>query len=287
MGGNGNYTSWTAAPTPIYLGLSLNAQTGLITGTPTITGFNFPALTVTDSAANTVTSFVGINAASLNQSQTITFGPLGNQTLGSSPPPLSATATSGLTVSFTSNSPSICTVSGVNISLLTVGTCSITASQPGDPTYGPATPVTQTFSISTFVPLTLSVSPGSISTVTGGSVSASFPASGGTPPYTYSASGQPAGVTAGGASLSGSPTQAGVFNVAVTVTDSSQTTASASIAISVLGLTTTALPNGTAGQLYATSLAARAAEPVRIHVLGPPDCPPDSLSPITAISPEP
>jgi len=81
-------------------------------------------------------------------SQTITFGALGAQTLGTTPPPLSATATSGLTVAFASNSPTVCTVSGVNITLIAVGTCAITASQAGNATYATATSVTQTFAVS-------------------------------------------------------------------------------------------------------------------------------------------
>jgi hypothetical protein len=80
--------------------------------------------------------------------QTISFGPLMDRTLGSSPPPLSATATSGLGVTFASNSTPVCTVSGVNITLVAVGVCSITASQPGNSTYAAAAAVTQTFSVS-------------------------------------------------------------------------------------------------------------------------------------------
>ncbi len=80
--------------------------------------------------------------------QTITFGPLSNLLLnGSSPPALSATATSGLPVAFTSNSPLVCTVFKVYITLLTAGTCSITASQGGNADYVAAPPVTQKFTV--------------------------------------------------------------------------------------------------------------------------------------------
>jgi Beta-propeller repeat len=79
--------------------------------------------------------------------QTINFGALANQILGTTVPPLSATATSGLTVGFGSNTTAVCTVSGVNITLVTTGTCSITASQPGNTTYAAAPSITQTFSI--------------------------------------------------------------------------------------------------------------------------------------------
>ncbi len=96
------------------------------------------------SAATPVTQTFTVSAAS----QTITFGPLTTQAVGVQPPALSAGATSGLAVTFTSNSTSVCTVSGTAITLLTGGTCSITASQPGNgTTYAAATPVTQTFTV--------------------------------------------------------------------------------------------------------------------------------------------
>jgi len=84
------------------------------------------------------------------ESQTITFGALSNQTLGTAPFDLRATATSALTVTFASNSKTICTVSGVNGVNLTpvkVGACSITASQAGNSTYAAAPSVTRTFTV--------------------------------------------------------------------------------------------------------------------------------------------
>jgi uncharacterized protein (TIGR03437 family) len=82
------------------------------------------------------------------QSQTITFGPPGNQALGTASFVLNATASSGLTVTFVSNTTSICTVSGATVTLVAAGTCSITANQSGDSAYSAANPVTQTFTIS-------------------------------------------------------------------------------------------------------------------------------------------
>jgi YD repeat-containing protein len=111
--------------------------------------------TCTIQATQTGTANYGA-ATPVNQSfqvtkeiQNITFGMLSNQTLESSPPPLSATASSGLGVTFSSNTLPVCTVSGVNITLAAVGICSITASQNGNATYNAATPVTQTFTVST------------------------------------------------------------------------------------------------------------------------------------------
>jgi uncharacterized protein (TIGR03437 family) len=81
-------------------------------------------------------------------SQTITFGFLADQTLGSTPPPLSAMSSSGLGVTFSPNTTSVCTLSGVNITLVAVGVCSITAIQPGNASYLAAPMVTQTFTVS-------------------------------------------------------------------------------------------------------------------------------------------
>jgi len=79
--------------------------------------------------------------------QTITFGALSDKTLGDGPFVVTASASSGLPVSFTSTTPSVCTVSGVTVTLVGAGTCSITASQAGNASYGAATPVTQSFRV--------------------------------------------------------------------------------------------------------------------------------------------
>jgi hypothetical protein len=80
-------------------------------------------------------------------SQTITFGPLSNQTLLAAPFSVSATSTSGLPVSFNSQTLSVCTVSGATVTLVAVGQCTIQATQAGNATYGAATPVSQGFQV--------------------------------------------------------------------------------------------------------------------------------------------
>lgn len=62
---------------------------------------------------------------------------------------VSATASSGLAVTFTSvNTPSVCSVSGAVVTGLTAGTCDITASQAGDGvTFAAATPQSITFNV--------------------------------------------------------------------------------------------------------------------------------------------
>lgn len=91
--------------------------------------------------------FLSIQIATSDLSQTITFESLSNQAFGATPPPLRAAASSGLPVTFTSDTPAVCSVSGANIALVSTGTCSITASQPGNSTYLAASPVVQSFTV--------------------------------------------------------------------------------------------------------------------------------------------
>ncbi len=79
--------------------------------------------------------------------QTITFGPLSDQALGTATFTVSATASSGLAVSFSSTTLSVCTVVGATVKLLITGTCTIQANQAGNANYGAATPVAQSFTV--------------------------------------------------------------------------------------------------------------------------------------------
>lgn len=78
--------------------------------------------------------------------QTITFDNPGTQTVGA-PLTLSATANSGLTVAFTSATPSVCTVSGTTATFGAAGTCTIDASVAGNGTYAAASQVAQSFTV--------------------------------------------------------------------------------------------------------------------------------------------
>jgi len=80
-------------------------------------------------------------------SQTITFGPVSDQALGTTPFSLTASASSGLPVSFTTNTNGVCTISGTVVSLVSIGICSITATQNGNAVYAVAMPVTQSFRV--------------------------------------------------------------------------------------------------------------------------------------------
>jgi len=141
----------------------------------TVTGLE-PATTATGMGAsfnNIIVTMVGDNALSVNipitgtgasiqpaaltasaaidiveQAQTITFGPLPNQPFGTAAFNVSATASSGLTVTLASTTPTVCTVSGSTVNLASAGTCTIQATQAGNATFAAATPVSASFTVS-------------------------------------------------------------------------------------------------------------------------------------------
>lgn len=102
----------------------------------------------TFSAAPNVTQSFYFDA---NTAQTISFANPGNQPLSASSVTTVATASSTLTVSITSLTSSTCTVNGFVVTFVTIGTCTLRASQAGgavgQTTYGPASPVSNSFLI--------------------------------------------------------------------------------------------------------------------------------------------
>jgi hypothetical protein len=97
----------------------------------------------TYAAATPVSRSFTVNAAS----QAITFAPLSNVILPAGPLTLSATASSGLAIAFTSTAPSVCTASGNTATILAAGTCAIQATQAGNTDYLKAQPVSQSFTV--------------------------------------------------------------------------------------------------------------------------------------------
>ena len=88
----------------------------------------------------------GLNTVLLVQ-QSITFNQPANDSLASGGVTLSAIASSGLPVSYASSTTGVCTVSGAEVTYVSAGTCTITASQPGDAAYAAAADVTQSFNV--------------------------------------------------------------------------------------------------------------------------------------------
>ena len=71
--------------------------------------------------------------------QTITFAPATTADIATKSLTLTATASSGGTVTFTSTSPENCTVAGSTLNLLKAGNCLVTATQAGTSTLAPVT----------------------------------------------------------------------------------------------------------------------------------------------------
>jgi hypothetical protein len=78
--------------------------------------------------------------------QSISFPAISNMPIGAAFA-LGATASSGLPISYNSQTPAVCSLSGGTLNLLTVGVCTVTASQFGNTTYLPATSVAQSFNV--------------------------------------------------------------------------------------------------------------------------------------------
>jgi ribosomal protein S11 len=79
--------------------------------------------------------------------QTITFPAITGTQYALSQLTLSATTSSGLAVSYTSTTPTVCTVSGSTASLLIAGTCVVDAAQAGNSIYAAAPTVAQSFAV--------------------------------------------------------------------------------------------------------------------------------------------
>lgn len=85
-------------------------------------------------------------AWTLLQAQTIDFPPIADMPVNSSFS-LVATASSGLAVTFSSQTQTVCTVAGSEASLIASGVCTIAADQSGNASYAPAPTVTQSFDV--------------------------------------------------------------------------------------------------------------------------------------------
>jgi len=123
-----------------------------------------PDLATSSGTANSITILVnggpGRPGGVGSTPQTITFPtPTGPHTFGDPPFTLSATSTSGLPVTFTSGTPSVCTVAGSTLTIVSAGLCTVAAGQAGNAVFSPALPTAVTFNVDrrtqtiTFAPL--------------------------------------------------------------------------------------------------------------------------------------
>lgn len=107
----------------------------------------YPITVAGGAAANYAITQFGGTVTITKASQTITFGALPAKNVGDAPFALTATASSGLPVSYTSSHPAVATVSGSTVTILGAGTTTITANQLGNATYSAALPVSRTLTV--------------------------------------------------------------------------------------------------------------------------------------------
>ena len=84
--------------------------------------------------------------------QTISFGEIADKTTGDGAFALSATASSGLAVTYSSSDTDVATISGSTVTIEGAGTTNITANQAGNDTYSAAPPVTRPLTVTEAAP---------------------------------------------------------------------------------------------------------------------------------------
>lgn len=121
-------------------------QSGYYIGAAAFSSSQLGTYTLWTSAGDPVASSASCGGVAAKQNQTITFTNPGTRQFRPTFT-VSATSTSGLSVSIGSNTTGICQISGTTVTPIAVGTCTLTASQAGDGTFNAASSVQQSFSI--------------------------------------------------------------------------------------------------------------------------------------------
>jgi Leucine-rich repeat (LRR) protein len=114
--------------------------------TYTVAGTYTVMLTISNGYKINIDSKIGYIDV-LKRNQTITFEALDNKTFGDADFDLTATASSGLDVSYSSSDLTVATIDGSTVTIVGAGTTTITASQAGDGNYLAATEVQQTLTV--------------------------------------------------------------------------------------------------------------------------------------------
>ncbi|MCU1233663.1 MAG: Ig family protein [Candidatus Solibacter sp.] len=256
-GGNGPY-NFSLSGGKLPNGLSLNGG-GTVSGTPQTPGtFNF-SVGVTDSSGG---------SAGRDYSVTIAPAPL---VVTGAPPTGGGTSGVALTIVFGGSGgvgPYRCSVSGTLPPGLTFSNCTLSGTPTTPGTYTFRVTITDSTGASTTKDVTITIAPPGLTlsgTLANGQVGAAYSgqliASGGVPPYTYSASGLPDGlsVSSSGA-ITGTPTTEGPYSISASVSDSTGSKANATLRLTIaaadLAVTTASLPDGTVNSAYSASLGA-------------------------------
>ncbi|HWB85593.1 MAG TPA: putative Ig domain-containing protein [Bryobacteraceae bacterium] len=243
VAGQQPYT-WSATGVPDGLTMS---GTGLLTGTPTTSGTFTLAVTVTDKTGAQASGNFDLTIAS--GQLTITTTSLPNGIVG--------TNYSAALVAIGGSKPYTWTATGLPGGLTLASSGAITGKPTATGSSTVAATVTDSTGATAKQSFTLTVVQGALTITTqsiaggtlGSSYSAKFDASGGKPPYTWSATGAPDGLTMStDGTLSGTIKSAATGPFMVTVKDSANATASGSFQISVTtpaapGVTVTGIPS--------------------------------------------
>ena len=144
------------AVTGLPAGITGTFSTGTVAGTQILTLTAAANAALAGPVTATVTGTSGANTASTAiattvvapMAETITFANPGQQKLAATIA-LVASSSSGLPITFASTTPAVCSVStsAVTATMLTVGTCTLTASQAGSATYAAGATVTDSFPV--------------------------------------------------------------------------------------------------------------------------------------------
>ncbi len=271
-GGSGSYL-WSASGVA---GLTIGGGTGVLSGTPSTPGSGL-TLTVTVTDTNTHLSAsqnytVNIAGAALVITTTALPGGIQNQSYsarlggagGSGSYTWGISGISGLVVNATSGAISGSPTAGGSLTL------NVTLADTLNPS---ATQATKQFTVAiTFAPLTITSSGALGGFAPGAPVSAAFSASGGSTPYTWTATGLPTTLTldpVAGKLTGTAPAKPGNYSFPLKVTDSQTPVGSDSttVTFSVIGFTNpSTLPGGSTSTLYS------------LHFVGAGGTPPYSFS---------
>ena len=138
--------SFALATGTLPAGLSLDSDTGVISGQPSAAGSFSVTVTASNSSGTSSPATIDFTIDKGGQSITV-LAATATKFTTDVPYSLGVAATSGLAVSYASSEIGVATFSGGTVTLVGAGSTTLTASQAGDDNWNPATDVTQTLTV--------------------------------------------------------------------------------------------------------------------------------------------